>query len=198
MMTRFRRGNTQAGDGDSGSVSVQVGADADDTTRHGPTAWSNSYNAAWGPGNHSGEASPNRHQSFLFANITVPQGATIDVATFEPYMLVIGTDGGQDTNVYAEDADNPIAPTSAANFDARALTTAFTPWDDVDYSEGFTESPSIADVIKEVVDRGSWSSGNALQIIWKDDGSLDDEYPYVQMHDGSAGNAAKLNIEWST
>ncbi len=200
-MTRFRRGNIKTG-GDSGTVNVQIAVGGDDTWRASASLWSNSGASVWGPGKHPTH-DPGYYLSFRFTGITVPQGATIDSATFEPWCRIIGNDGDQKTNIYAEDADDPAAPTSYGDFDGRAMTTAFTAWDDVDYAEGFIESPSIVDVIKELVDRGTWVDGDALQIFWRDDTSLDDDYVYTRMYEdtsgGSAGDrAAKLNIEWST
>lgn len=133
-----------------------------------------------------------------WTNVTIPAGATINVA----YLLVTPSraNGGTDrfTNLYFEDSDDAVAPTTQAEHAADVRTTAFTAWDNeafVDETE--TQSPSIVDVVQEIADRGSWASGNAMMLLWDDDGSTNGFFYGMNTYDGDTAKAMKLHVEWS-
>ncbi len=104
-----------------------------------------------------------------FQNITIPQGATIGSAkiTWTSSRNSSGTVVG---SIQAEDADNPATFTAGgaggvSDFNTRLanLTTA-----SVSYSQGAVsadttyDTPDIKDIVQEIVDRGSWASGNSM------------------------------------
>jgi len=179
------------------TLNLQVGANADDGyCRHG----AETFNATLGYTYLGSIAADAETDSFFrFTNVTIPQGATIVSATLT---LTADANRGADTvrtNVAAEDADNPAAPTTYANMVARVRTTALVAWDfttdwvaDSEYSPG-----SLTAVIKEVVDRGGWSSGNALIIYVDNDASTDVAARTCYSYDGSAAKAATLDIEYT-
>lgn len=141
-----------------------------------------------------------------FTNITIPQGATIDTA-----YLTLRADASYAVTVVksrisAEDVDNPATfADSGAAFDARwaARTAARVDWDNIpawtkdeDYN-----SPEIKTVIKEIVDRGGWNSGQAMVIFWED---FDDRSTHTNLcwreayaYEGSITYAPKLVIEFT-
>lgn len=113
---------------------------------------------------------------FRFPNVTIPQGATINSATF--HYTAFDTDSTNPPNVviFAEDIDDSPtftttgsdSPDTVAFGGSRATTTTGVAWP---LSAGgqilntATSSPDISSVIQEVIDRPGWSSGNALSIL---------------------------------
>ncbi len=144
---------------------------------------------------------PDRDSWVRFPNVTIPGGATIVVA----YMTVESKDSDNDgvgvkTNIYAEDADDAIAPTDRTEHQADVRTTSFTVWDDEDFVvDTPTDSPSIVNVIQEIVDRGGWNSGQALMILWDDDetGAGVLQYALYDYFDDTT-RAIKLHVEYTT
>ncbi len=133
-----------------------------------------------------------------FSSVTVPQGATIDAAYFEPFTISSTKDGeGVMTNIYLEAADDPAAPTSKADAAGRDTTANFTAWDDQDFPGGFEQSDSIVSVIQEMTDRGGWASGQAMQILCKDDGGTTNKYYRFATYDDNPARGAKLHIEYT-
>ncbi len=135
----------------------------------------------------------------LFTNVAVPKGATIKSAFLRLYA---GGDRGStvNTQIYGNKIANAVAPTDLTEYSALALTTAFTTWDGVSaqYPIGAGQpilSPDISSVVQEIVDQTGWNKNNALQIIWKNNGS--DQYYSIWQYDGSAAKAATLIVEYS-
>lgn len=102
---------------------------------------------------------------FRFDPVTIAQGSTISAATITIDPKSTAQD---DVNVaiHAEDVDD--SATWAANGDVvnRARTTASVAWVADTLGIAPVASPSIVTVIQEIVDRGSWASGNALTILF--------------------------------
>lgn len=147
--------------------------------------------------NYIGNVNGDYNGFFRVDNVTVPNGATIEAATFDPYHYATGDDGsGTKSNVYMEAADDPAAPTTHGDADGRATTTAFTAWDDKDFSAGFTESLAIAAVVQEIVDRGGWASGQAMLVLWKDDTSNNFKIYQNDTYDSASARGAKLHIQY--
>lgn len=120
-----------------------------------------------------GKVGPTSYNSFArFTSVAIPQGSTINVARFE-YMAQ-GTYTGTtcNVNVYFEAADNPSAITTGADGNGRAVTTAVG-WSGVPANTVglLYATPDISAALQEVVDRAGWASGNALQLLIKDNGS---------------------------
>ena len=107
---------------------------------------------------------------FRFTSINVSQGATISSA-----YLKLAHSGGTNNGTWriaALDADNASAPTSASDMTISGWTTASVNQTNINKDSGgsgfsagdiFT-STDIKTVIQEIVDRGSWASGNAIVI----------------------------------
>ncbi len=193
-MTRFRRGNS--GGGASGTVDKRVGASVDDGNWV-PTVFRVVEDSMFIGRNPSNDPA---HTWARWTGVAIAQGATIDVAYINPQTVSWANDGvGVKTNIYFNDIDTAIAPTTIAEADALALTTAFTAWDDQDFASQRTQSPSIIEVVKEVIDRGGWSSGNDIMLVWKDDGSTSANKTYdIRQYDFDIAQACDLHIEWST
>lgn len=96
-----------------------------------------------------------------FLNVTVE--GTIDVS-----YLTLSARGGSAsgvTDIYGEDADNPGQVADKTDFDGRVLTTATVQWSPSAWvAQTEYNTSSINTIIQEIVDRGGWSSGNAMNI----------------------------------
>ncbi|UJX41681.1 hypothetical protein K9F62_02985 [Desulfovibrio sp. JY] len=118
-------------------------------------------------GNYSG----NRESAWArFQNVAIPQGATITSA-----ILRLTSNGNHTSktialSVRAELADSPHAPSSVSDANGRTKTDGVN-WSPGDWTTQAYDSPDIASVIQEVVDRTGWTAGNALQIFVLDNGS---------------------------
>ncbi len=136
-----------------------------------------------------------------FTNVQIPNGATIDVAYLSFIAHGTAQDGsGTKTNLYFCDEDDPAAPTNQTQHAADPRTTAFAAWDDYDFPDvtNWYDSPSVATVIKEIVDRAGWNSGQAMMLLWDDDGSDVDRYYRPKEYSQGSTVAPKLHIEWSS
>ncbi len=137
----------------------------------------------------------------LYTSVTIPAGSVIDVAHMRVQASGLNV-GGADilTNLTFEDADNPVAPTSKADHDGRVRTSAVVPWDNnIFVVDVEVNSPSIAAVIQELVDRPGWSSGNSMLFLWDDDGSTIDGHRYViYSFEGNSARDIILHVEYSS
>ena len=97
---------------------------------------------------------------FRFTNVPIPQGATILSTTLSVNLSAV--EGTPSIRIHAFDENNSSQVSSAANAIARDQTTAYVT--DTGFSTGVYTFPDIKTVIQEIVDRGSWASGNALQL----------------------------------
>lgn len=129
-----------------------------------------------------------------FPNVTIPGGATVMTAylTYDVY----NNGGGHDkTNIYFCDEDDPAAPTDQAEHAADPRTTAFTAWDDEVMVDDI-QSPSIVNVIQEILDRGGWNSGQAMMLLHDDDGTADGTYSGIASFEQGTKDAAQLHVEY--
>jgi hypothetical protein len=120
---------------------------------------------------------------------------TIDVAYIELY----GWASHDDWNiaVHANDVDDANDFSAEADVTGRAITSASVSFDDIGVGAGWYGSGyEIKTVIQEIVDRGSWASGNDLCIIAK--GESDADYSgWCTSYEGNSAQAAKLHVEYT-
>jgi type IV pilus assembly protein PilY1 len=133
-----------------------------------------------------------------FQNVTVPQGATINSARIDFVSFQAESGTACNTNIFFNDSDDAVAPTTYQEYEALVRTTAFVAWDGISawVREGEYSSPDISTVVQEVVDRGSWSSGNAMMLIWENDAS-DNNAIRVPVSYEDELTEAKLYINYS-
>lgn len=169
----------------------QVGASNDDADDQG------SINITGNNINMDAAAAGGEDGGFVWDNVTVPNGATINTATLEPYVRATADD--PDIYVWGNDVD------SANDFDAesvvggRTLTTASQAWSASDVTGGgdaFVESPDIASIISEITARGGWSSGNSLCLIGLGEDAGASGF-IARSYDFNTSLAAKLNIDYT-
>lgn len=138
-------------------------------------------------------------QALRFRNVTVPQGATITAA------YITFREGNTDTNdtcnvrIAGNDVDDGVSPTDNTEFEDLVLTAATVDWDALPHATEYTtrNSPSIVSIIQEIVDRGSWASGNAMQFRVDDNGSDNSARRRYTSFDEEEDEAPLLHIEYS-
>ena len=141
-----------------------------------------------------------------FLNITIPNATTITTAHITLTCRAQYTANNVNSRISAEDVDD--APTFAddkAAFDTRwaARTTARVDWNAIGNwaVDSENDSPEIKTVIQEIIDRGSWASGNDIVIFWEDfeDRSTHTNFAIREAYqwDGSSAKAPLLHIEYS-
>ncbi len=132
-------------------------------------------------------------------NITIPGGATVQTAYLTTESRNSSTDGtGVKTDITFNDVDDAVQPTDGDDLDAKVSTAASVAWDDVDFLvDTPTNSPSIVDVVQEILDRGSWASGNAMMVLLIDDVSDDNKIYRQHTYDSDTSKAMKLHVEYT-
>ncbi len=131
-----------------------------------------------------------------FTNVTIPQGSTINTATLKLNPTFNDVDNIL-TKIYGIDEDNTADFSSDPT--GRTKTTANVDWDFGNVTQDVVEtSPDISTVVKEIVDRGSWSSGNAMGFLILDDGSTSNNNISFDTYDGDSARAALLDINYGS
>lgn len=128
-----------------------------------------------------------------FTGVSGLSGATINSADYQVYG-VFNQGGTATTNIYAEDAAAPAAPTGSSDYNGKTTTTAFVAWDAAITDNTFNSAPDISSVIQELADSYDPS---VIQILHKNDGSSVSNWQRHQQHDTNNSQAAKLDIDYT-
>jgi len=132
-----------------------------------------------------------------FTGINITQGSTILSAYLR--LKAWGYLGSLvNAIVKGENSDNALTFSDAANFDARTRTTASVNWAPAAWVTGtWYDSPNIASIIQEIVNRIGWTKGNAIVIFWEDQTGWDvQDLTYAYSFDHGALEAPQLIITW--
>ena len=140
---------------------------------------------------------------FRFADITVPNGATIISAQIE-FTSPSATTGSTDVTITGElpsDGDADEFQYALDNISKRLTDT--TPTSSITWSlpatlaadEKFTTPVELKDIVKEIVDDANWASGQAMAFVLQPVTSGDHA---VYARDGDATKAAKLTITYES
>lgn len=139
---------------DSGTVSISAGG----------FSWSPADTADW--------------MGFRWRNVALPKDCSISAALMSVALgKAIGQINKADFKFWGEASDNAaVFAASSNNISTRTPTTAFFAWFD---STGYTQVASpeyyqigdAATILQEVVTRSGWSSGNAIVIIGRAQGT---------------------------
>jgi len=120
--------------------------------------------------------------SFRFTGVTIPSGAVITSAKITFYASSSwGWNSDIDYKIVGVDEDNTAEFNTGTPDTARTRThtTAVVDWtaniNPTSQHQPY-DSPDISSVIQEIIDRGGWSSGNALGIYFYNDATANDEY----------------------
>ncbi len=142
----------------------------------------------------------NRHFGYRFTGLAIPDNAVILNASIQFTAESTGTSGSPSSRIVGEAADN--APTFAEatnNITDRTTTGASVIWNIPSWptapaSGPAQQTPDISAIIQEIVDRPTWTSGNALVLIFEPNGGDDKRLAWT--YDGSAADAAILSVEY--
>lgn len=177
---------------DATVVDVQVGAGGDDGRRFTGTGgftagqtsdlvgyWNNAYYY-------------HMHSFHRFTGVTI--AGTIDVS----YVSVYGRNsvGTPLLKVHFVDEDNPAAPTSAAEFDADALTSGVD-WDGAWNSGAWNNSPSLNTPVQELVDAYTIDTDAVMVQIKNDGGTLAKYNEWTAYETTGNVKGLKLYIEYT-
>ena len=89
--------------------------------------------------------------------------------------------------------DAPTFTTTSGDISGRALTSASTAWTPTTWTTGSDyNSPDISSVVQEIVDQGTWASGNDIAIIITGTG-----HRASQAYDTDPSNAAQLVVTYT-
>lgn len=112
-----------------------------------------------------------------FTGVNISQGASINFAKLYYKYSSVGSSGNWKFKCYGIDEDN-TNDFSGDPF-GRSKTSAYHQVDEGAPTSGGTKDIDVKDIVKEIIDRGGWSSGNALGFILENDGSANDVYAYA-------------------
>ena len=134
-----------------------------------------------------------------FTGMNIPAGATITSAyltlrTVAPDAPMTNSEATSLTIKGQLIANSPTFTTTNGDISNRTLTTASTAWSPGTWTTGTDyNSPGIESVIQEIINQGSWASGNALSIIITGTG-----HRSSQAFDTNPTTAAKLVVTYTT
>jgi type IV pilus assembly protein PilY1 len=176
------------------TIDYQVGASADDAeeTAAGACALTNDplLNVD-GTGEWNG---------WRFTGVTIPNGATIDVAYLTLYAPSSTLDD-PDWTIYAHDNATPGAfTTDANNLSGRTRTTAAVDWASADLgAPGWFNTSSIVSIIQELMGSYSYASGAAMAFLATSRANDGDRDCRIRSWDYSSDSsfAGKLHIEYT-
>ncbi len=133
-----------------------------------------------------------------FKDLDIPQGATITNAYIQ-FQADETHSGSTTLMIEGQATDNAVTFTNVnTNISSRDRTSALVdwnpnPWTTVGEAGADQQTPDIASVIQEIVDRPGWSSGNSLAIIITGSGRRT-----AESYDGDAAGAPVLHVEYTT
>jgi len=130
-----------------------------------------------------------------WTGVTIPAGATIDVAYVSVYRE--GSSGTPAAcKMYFNDVNAPTAPTTLATAKAKVKTTAYANWTPPT-SGTWVNSPSAVDIITELIGSYDYSAGAAMMMLWIGAGKGTVKYMYFTDYTGNTTRAPKLHIEYT-
>jgi len=137
--------------------------------------------------------------SFLFDNITIPQGATITAAYLQ-FTAFHNLSGTVNVDLHCIDEDDTLALDAGSMVRDRPRTSNSVAWTIPDWTASDRgpdqKTPDLKSIVQEVVDRSGWSSGNRLAFVGINNGGANTSRT-VKTYDFDPVNAASLHIEYS-
>ncbi len=106
-----------------------------------------------GPTHVCGSTTTNWDVYHRYTGVSGLSGATISTAKLDLYgVSAQGSSGTSETDVFANDIEVPVAPTTRAEHSALARTTALVEWDAAFTNGASNVSPELKTVIQELAD----------------------------------------------
>lgn len=131
-----------------------------------------------------------------FQNVTIAQSSNISQADYS--VVAVDTDSSTtyNCNIYCNAADNASNPANGSALMALSLTSSSTNVSGLNTTNGVRYTYNIANAVQEVINRGGWSSGNAIMPLWVDNGSSTNRR-WNDYNNGGVSVAAKLDITYT-
>lgn len=176
------------------TINVSVAADDDDGTRHSSAG----YISQVAIGNLAGFVV----DAYCRFELTIPIGATADVANIKFTSVDDRSATDVLTNIFCEAADDAAQITNTSEFDtALGNLTSGVPWDNVpawstDESGADTTTADFAAVLQEVLDRGGRSETFHVNVFIRNDGSTSSASRQPYEHE-AAGAPAEIHVEFT-
>jgi hypothetical protein len=175
------------------TIDGQVGAGADDAgEKDDDTGFSGTSNSIFLYGGPT--ANYRQNGGFRFTNVTVPNGAVIDTAYLSLYRYNY-TDPYSE--IYANDVDDAVDFVTDADVTSRVRTTASVTWDATGLAGTWQILPEMKTVIKEIVDRAEWASGNDLVVLVIGKSSASGRRFQTLTYEYNTSLCGKIHIEYS-
>ena len=141
------------------------------------------------------EADSRFNGGLRFTNITIPPGSTIVSATCRLEIPGAAADDPH-LDIHCEDVDDAVDFAATADVTSRARTPASTAWDATGLGIGPATTPDFAAALQQVIDRGSWASGNAVVILLVGKTTPDATFRF-ESADDAGGVDPILDIEYT-
>ena len=106
-----------------------------------------------------------KYTGHRFTSVPIPQGATIDSASFSPY-IYDSTSDNVAFQMRLNDVDDAVTfAASSDTYNSRSLTATGVNWTADDVGAGYVASPDIKSIVQLVIDRVGWQTNNSIAII---------------------------------
>jgi len=134
---------------------------------------------------------------FRFPNVTIPQGSTINAASFSGYVWSYDYD---DVNckIYGNAVDNAEDFSTNPHIISTAYrprTSAYVSWIQNGLLIGWKTKTGLESIIQEIVNRSEWVSGNAIVLLFIANTDTTKQVRFYS-YDQSSEYAAKLEVTW--
>jgi len=168
--------------------SFQPGVNGDDGMIRGPGTWFQQYT---GFGNYGGNE---QHAWVRFPNVTIAQGTIISSAIIR-FKALRSDATNVVTIIDGSTGNNPPAPVSFATYPTVGLTTAKVNWSPAAWTlDTEYDSDEIKTVVQEIIDQGTWDSGDAMLLLIHNNGSDGGAERYAYDYNDNPSFSAQLII----
>lgn len=132
-----------------------------------------------------------------FTNVTIPKDAIITECYVKLFASNADSASTVNANIHFNTSDNAVAPTSCATYNALTLTDAIA-WNAIGTWSGYVgyNTPSLTSIFQTIVNRAGWVSGNAAQVLIKNNSSTAQRR--VCSYGSGAAYRAELHVSYST
>jgi len=174
--------------------SKQIGASIDDGSVNDMPSWLPTNTTAV----IGASASYSYDDWFRFTSVTIPAGATIVSAIVRFFSGPSQSATICNVNLYFENADSAPAPGTRTDLLGRPLTSAVA-WNNLPAwtLDSTYDTPDLSSILQDVIDRGGWSSGNALMLHVRNNSSTAGAYRAIITFDAYTGKSAELIVSYT-